>query len=87
MQPILTDPKSKVDLGTVQVTTKEGDEYSFPAMDKNALAKVLPKGENRVLDGTPTLALCNASYSVLTIPMRIVKSIKVDGEQWWDCPA
>jgi hypothetical protein len=64
-----------------------GDRYTFPAMDTSALAVVIPKGSNRIPEGTPTLALVNASFSVLSIPFNIIKAIRVEGEPWWDCPA
>lgn len=75
------------ELVTVEVTTKYGDHYVFPAMGKKALQTVVPKGSNRTPAGTPTLALINASFSVLSIPFNIIRSIKVDEEAWWDFPA
>jgi len=30
--------------------------------------------------------LINASFSVLSIPFNIIKTIRVEGEPWWDCP-
>jgi hypothetical protein len=35
----------------------------------------------------PALMMVNVSVSVLTIPLRIVKYIEVNGEKLWACPA
>lgn len=80
-------PLRKVELCTVTVATKLGDLYTFPAMDKKALAKVLPRGSNRIPANTPTLAMVNASMAVLSIPLQIVSKVLVDNQDWWDCPA
>lgn len=74
-------------LVTVEAVTKIGDRYVFPAMGLSALQAVVPKGANRIPNGTPTLALVNASFSVMSIPFAIIRTIKVDGEIWWDFPA
>jgi hypothetical protein len=66
-------PLRKVELCTVTVATKLGDLYTFPAMDKKALAKVLPR--------------VNASMAILSIPLQIVSKVLVDNQDWWDCPA
>lgn len=73
-------------LVTVRVVTSLGDVYVFPAMGRRALEVVVRKGDDRIPAGTPTLALVNASFSVLSIPFNIIKTIEVDGEQWWDSP-
>lgn len=73
-------------LVTIEVETRMGDKYSFPAMDKEALGKILPKGSNRIPESTPALAMVNTSYAVLSIPFSIIKAIRVEGESWWDCP-
>jgi hypothetical protein len=86
MKTAITSPK-KTDLCTVAIRTRLGDEYTFPAMDKKALGKVLPKGSNRIPANTPTLAMVNASMAVLSIPLQIVGKVTVDGQDWWDCPA
>lgn len=72
---------------TVEAVTKLGDRYIFPAMGMSALQSVVPKGSNRVPSGTPTLALVNASYAVISIPFAIIKTIKIDEEIWWESPA
>ena len=77
----------KPELGTVSVQTKLGDTYMFPAMDKKALEKVVPRGSNRLPSGTPTLTMVNASLSVLSISFQVVEKILVDEEEWWVCPA
>lgn len=79
--------KGDLDLGVVEVVTKQGSCYRYPDMDKNALQKVLPKGENRIRESMPTLSMCNASFVVLSIPFRVIDKITVDGEEWWASPA
>jgi hypothetical protein len=75
---------AKEDLATVEVTTINGDFYSFPAMSKSALEMVLPKGSNRQSDAP--LTLVNASTTILMIPLRICKTVFVDKELWWASP-
>jgi hypothetical protein len=86
MKTAITSPR-KTDLCTVTIQTKFGDQYTFPAMDKNALGKVIPKGSSSVPPGTPTLTMVNASYSVLSVPFLIVAAVRVNGEPWWACLA
>lgn len=75
----------QVRLEPVEITTRGGDVYRMPAMDVEMLQKVLPKGSVGAPAGMSTLALVNASMSVLSIPFQIVKSIKVGDEEWWAC--
>lgn len=82
MKTGISDPNDT--LVVVEVFTKHGDHHKFPAMGRRALEVVVPKGSNRTPAGTPTLALVNASLAVLSIPFNTIKSIKVDGEAWWD---
>jgi len=86
MKTAITSPR-KTDLCTITVRTRLGDEYTFPAMDKKALSRVLPKGSNRLPTNTPTLAMVNASMAIMSIPFQIVSKVLVDGQEWWDCPA
>ncbi len=79
-------PSDKPVLGTLGVSTKNGDKYVFPAMDKVALQAILPKGSDRPPANTPTLCLVNASYAVLTIPFQIIATISVDEEEWFKSP-
>lgn len=75
-------------LASIEVMTKNGDLYSFPAMDKEELKKVLPKGKHELPPPSQsTLAMVNASFAVLSVPFQIIKTITVDEEVWWDCPA
>jgi len=84
----LTNPATSSSLISVEVETKNGDIYHFPAMDGDAIKNVLPKGKREESSmSQPTLALVNASFSVLSIPFRIIKVIKVDGKEWWCSPA
>jgi hypothetical protein len=80
---------SKLDgtLVDVELTTKLGDVYRFPAVDVEALSAVLPKNSDRIPAGTPTLAIINASFAVLSIPFQVLSTITVEGEPWWACPA
>lgn len=87
MKSAITPPRKKTDLCTVSIRTKLGDEYTFPAMDRKALAKVLPKGDRALPPSMPTLAMVNASMAVLSIPLQVIAKVLVDGEDWWDCPA
>lgn len=86
MRAAVTGLSNAVELATIEIETRLGDRYSFPAMDKQALATVIAKDSNRVPEGTPTLALVNASYAVLSVPFSIVQTITVDGETWWKSP-
>jgi len=81
----ITDPASS-SLISVEVMTKNEDYYHFPAMDGDAIKTVLPKGKHEEpgVDQL-TLSLVNASYSVLSIPFKIIKTIKVNGDVWWEC--
>ena len=75
-------------LAAIEVTTRNGDVYSFPAMDKEELRKVLPIGKNEPpAPSQSTLAMVNASFAVLSVPFRIIKTVSVDGDVWWDSPA
>jgi hypothetical protein len=86
MKTAITSPRN-TELCTVTIQTKFGDVYTFPAMDKKALGKVLPQNSNRVPANTPTLAMVNASMAVLSIPLQVVAKVLVNGKDWWDCPA
>lgn len=72
---------AKTDLATVDIYTRNGDHYSFPAMSKSALEKVLSKGSNRQSDDQ--LSLVNASAAIIMLPLRVCQRILVDGEEWW----
>lgn len=78
---------AKSDLGVLEIQTKKGDLYYFPAMSWEAVKQVLPNNKEEPAISQPMLALVNASYSVLSIPFRIVKTISFDGKQVWECPA
>jgi hypothetical protein len=84
-EPAITDPTSS-SLISVEVVTKNGDHYCFPAMDSEAVKGILPRSKHEEPSvSQPTLSLVNASYSVLSIPFRIIKTIMVDGNVWWEC--
>ncbi len=86
MKTAITSPK-KTELCTVTIQTRFGDVYTFPAMDKKALGRVLPQNSNRLPANTSSLAMVNASMAVLSIPLQIVAKVLVNGEDWWACPA
>ena len=75
----------KPEVGTVSLLTKQGDTYTFPAMDKKALEKVVPRGSNQLPPGTPVLTMVNASLSVLSVSFKVIDRILVDEEEWWGC--
>lgn len=84
----LTNPALSSSLVSVEVETKNGNVYRFPAMDGDALKSVLPKGKRIEPSASqPTLAMVNASFAVLSIPFRIIKAVRVNGDEWWVCPA
>ena len=72
--------------GTVCVVTREGAEYTFPDMVVGELKLVLPE-TGRFKDTMPSLMMVNVSMSVLTIPFRVIKEIRVGDEVLWACPA
>jgi hypothetical protein len=73
-------------LESVVVTTKTGAIYRFPDMPRDELERVLPES-GRINSSMPALMMVNASVSVLTIPFRIIKTIRVGEEVLWACPA
>lgn len=88
MKTAITSPRTtSSSLCTVKVTTKLGDEYTFPAMDRKALGRVVPQGGSTIPQNTPSLAMVNASMAVLSIPFQVVAKVTVDGKPWWACPA
>ncbi len=64
---------------TVGIHTKTGGRYEFPEMDKIEVFKVL----GPQLYGTDDLVLTNLSGATLTIPVRSIDSIAIDGEVSW----
>jgi len=77
-----------IELVTVKVQTKLGDEYTFPSVDKIALNQILPQlSSGRVPTGNPSLCIINASFATLVIPYAIIRTVYVEGEEWWTAPS
>jgi hypothetical protein len=75
----------KVDLITVEIETTLGAKYVFPDMERAALERMLPKmGEPKLVH--EQLTIVNASIALLSLPFRIVKVVRVEGEEWWKRP-
>ena len=71
-------------LVTAEIETKVGDRYVFPAVEAGQVMQALPTEETVV--SAPTITLANASISVLSVPVRIVKNVLVDGKVVWSAP-
>lgn len=76
-------------IATVNIITKVGDIYQFPAMNLESLRRVVPKNGPSTSDSISQLALVNVNLCVLSIPFNIIRRIAVqrDGheEEWWSC--
>lgn len=72
----ISSAESTVNLGLVTITTTQGSAYTFADMDLDELRRVLPES-GRVPQDQPTLTLMNVSIAVLSLPFRIVKSVRV----------
>jgi len=68
--------------GVVIVETHEGGTYAFPNMNITKLKQVLPD-KGRRLERMPCLVMVNASVSSLSIPFRIIETIRVEDEVLW----
>lgn len=64
----------------VKITTELGAVYEFPDMIAQILEPLIAS-EN--LCGFPQISLVNASSACLVLPVRIIKTIEVDGEVKW----
>lgn len=63
----------------VGIATKTGSRYEFPDMSKSEVFKIL----GPQLFGANDLILVNISGACITIPIRIIDSIAIDGEVTW----
>ena len=70
-----------INLGKLEIETSLGDLYLLPAMDRAEVEKALPRGP--VTESMTTLALINASFAVLSIPFRIIKVVRFEGDVLW----
>jgi hypothetical protein len=77
---------NRIELVEVVIESPMGSRYTFPSVDKHELEKILPRLSNRVPIGQPSLCLINAQFAALAIPYRLIKSVKVNGEEWWTAP-
>ena len=68
--------------GTVTVCTKEGAEYVYPDMNVTALKKILPEN-GRIPENMQCLMMVNVSMAILSVPMRIIKAVRVEAEVLW----
>lgn len=68
--------------GVVTVETVQGSVYTFPDMNVSKLKQVLPPMGRR-LENMPCLVMVNASVSSLSVPFRIIGTIKVEDEVLW----
>lgn len=68
----------------VTITTELGAVYELPDMFAHVLETLLVSDK---LHGFPQISLVNASSACLVMPTRIIKTIAVDGEIKWRCPA
>lgn len=64
---------------TVGIATKTGSRYDFPDMSKPEIFKVI----GPQLFRSENMVLVNISGACLTIPVRIIDSIAIDGEVTW----
>lgn len=74
------------DAGEVVITTRLGAVYTFPDVVKDHLSIMLPYGAVSVPEGLELLGLANLTGSFLSIPMRVVSSVRYRGEPWWKAP-
>ena len=74
-------PVHELRLVTIEFETLLGAVYVFPDMDLDELESLLT---HFTLDHSVTLV--NASRSCLVIPPRIVKMIRIGGEERWRRP-
>lgn len=71
-------------LVTVKIVTELGAEYVFPDVLKETMDALL---SSDTLHGFAQISLVNQSAACLVIPRRIIKTISVNGEVRWACPA
>ena len=71
----IAEHKETVNLGMVAIVTTQGSAYAFADMDLDELKRVLPES-GRTLENQPTLTLLNVSVAVMSLPFRIIKTIR-----------
>lgn len=67
----------------VGILTKTGSHYEFPDIDKGEIHKVL----SSQVYSAGNLTLVNISGACLTLPIRIIDTIAIDGEVTWRAPS
>lgn len=76
---------------SIVITTKMGERYEFPDVQLTSLKLALPES-GRMPSNMPALMIVNASMAVLSVPMRIIKTITTvdpeDGfpDELWRAP-
>jgi hypothetical protein len=78
---------SSAKLGTLLITTREGDEYAFPNVYKDpVVANLSAKATSQ-----ESFVVVNVSQSCLTVPFRVIASINWlragETEVLWKCAA
>jgi hypothetical protein len=79
MERSLSSPPPSGELVEVRIETTLGAHYSFPDMQRAMLEFLLK--EDLGLDGN--LVLTNVSQAVLVVPVRIIKTLSINGEVKW----
>ncbi len=67
----------------VTLETRLGSVYVFPDMPAGTVVELL---HNNNILLFPTLVLVNQSMASFSIPTRLVKTVKVNGEVAWTAP-
>jgi len=69
----------------VEVETALGAVYSFPDMSMKSLEAVVPPS-GRVPESITFLMFYNYSGAMLSVPIRLVKEVRVGEKILWKCP-
>ena len=81
-QPLIVISTTASDLVEVVVETLQGSRYVFPDMNRENVVSVLPPS-GRVPESVTFLMFYNYSGSVMSLPIRIVKEVRVGEEVLW----
>jgi hypothetical protein len=81
---VMSDMVSPSDVfGVVRIETHVGDEYCFPNMNVTTLKCILPE-DGRLPATMPCLVMVNVSMATITIPMNVIRCIRVGAEALWN---
>lgn len=72
-----------IDLVAVTIVTKLEETYLFPDMARGEIERVIVE-DWAIPSGT--LTLVNVSQACLVIPIRIIRTIKINDEVKWSSP-